>query len=278
MGSWEWDSLLYEGSAPYYRRGRLPYSPRLARSVADALELDGRGRLIDIGTGPGIVALELSPYFEEVVGIDADVAMVGEAERESRERGISNVTWRNLRGEELPAGLGSFRVATFAQSFHWMKRELVAPIVRDMLDPGRGRLVLVNASTVHGLEHAHALEHPSPPSEAITELIERYLGTVRRAGRGTLPNGTPWDEEQVLEEVGFSGPQVVFIPDDRVITRTTDDVVASVFALSRSAPHLFGDRLGRFEVELRSLLTDASPSGLFSEKTGENQLRIFSVR
>lgn len=278
MGSWEWDSLLYEGSAPYYRRGRLPYSPRLARSVADALELDGRGRLIDIGTGPGIVALELSPYFEEVVGIDADVAMVGEAERESRERGISNVTWRNLRGEELPAGLGSFRVATFAQSFHWMKRELVAPIVRDMLDPGRGRLVLVNASTVHGLEHAHALEHPSPPSEAITELIERYLGTVRRAGRGTLPNGTPWDEEHVLEEVGFSGPQVVVIPDDRVITRTTDDVVASVFALSRSAPHLFGDRLGRFEVELRSLLTDASPSGLFSEKTGENQLRIFSVR
>ena len=278
MGSWEWDSLLYEGSAPYYRRGRLPYSPRLARSVADALELDGRGRLIDIGTGPGIVALELSPYFEEVVGIDADVAMVGEAERESRERGISNVTWRNLRGEELPAGLGSFRVATVAQSFHWMKRELVAPIVRDMLDPGRGRLVLVNASTVHGLEHAHALEHPSPPSEAITELIERYLGTVRRAGRGTLPNGTPWDEEHVLEEVGFSGPQVVVIPDDRVITRTTDDVVASVFALSRSAPHLFGDRLGRFEVELRSLLTDASPSGLFSEKTGENQLRIFSVR
>ena len=278
MGSWEWDPMLYEGSAPYYRRGRLPYSPHLARSVADAPELDGRGRLIDVGTGPGIVALKLSPFFEDVVGIDADVAMVGEAERESRERGVLNVTWHNLRGEELPAGLGSFRVATFAQSFHWMKRELVAPIVRDMLDPGRGRLVLVNAYTVHGVEDGHALEHPSPPSDAITELVERYLGTVRRAGRGTLPDGTPWDEEHVLEEAGFSGPQVVTVPDDRVITRSRDDVIASVFAVSRSAPHLFGDRLGRFEVELRSLLTDASPSGLFSEQTGENQLRIFSVR
>jgi len=60
-----------------------------------------------------------------------------------------------------------------------------------------------------------------------------------------------------------------------VITRTTDDVIASVYAVSRSAPHLFGDRLEEFETELRSLLDETSPSGVFSEQTGENKLRIF---
>ena len=278
MERWTWDPTLYGEAAAFYRRGRLPYSPRLAEVFSDALDLNGRGRLIDIGTGPGIVAMELAPLFEEVVGVDADADMVAEADCESRRRGIRNVRWLHVRAEELSPALGSFRVATFAQSFHWTERELVASIIRRMLEPRRGRLVLVHGYTRQGVEPTHVLEHPSPPYDAITALVERYLGTVRRAGRGELPQGTPSGEEDVLSQAGFTGPAVVTIPDDRVITRTLDDIVASVFAVSRSAPHLFGDRLEAFEIELRTLLADASPDGRFTEQTGENLVRIFSVR
>jgi hypothetical protein len=62
-----------------------------------------------------------------------------------------------------------------------------------------------------------------------------------------------------------------------VITRTTDEVVASVFAVSRSAPHLFGDRLAEFERELRALLFEVSPDGLFSSQSAENKIRIFGL-
>ena len=53
---WRWDPTLFEGAAAHYRRGRLPYSPATADTVTDALGLDGTGRLLDVGCGPGIVA------------------------------------------------------------------------------------------------------------------------------------------------------------------------------------------------------------------------------
>ena len=88
MAGWQWDPTLYGGSAPYYLKGRLPYAPHLAQAFVDALDLDGTGRLIDVGTGPGNLAMDLAPFFEEVLGIDADADMVLEAAREGRRRGI----------------------------------------------------------------------------------------------------------------------------------------------------------------------------------------------
>jgi hypothetical protein len=93
-----------------------------------------------------------------------------------------------------------------------------------------------------------------------------------------LRDGMPSNEEGVLANAGFSGPDVVTVPDTRVISRMADDVVASVYSVSRSAPHLFGERLQAFESELRTLLSEASPTGLFSEQTGETQLRIWRPR
>ncbi|MGW6511373.1 chorismate-binding protein, partial [Streptomyces niveus] len=59
---WQWDSTLFRGSAAHYERGRLPYAPGLARTLAAVLGLDGRGRLLDVGCGPGHELLALVPY------------------------------------------------------------------------------------------------------------------------------------------------------------------------------------------------------------------------
>lgn len=50
------------------------------------------------------------------------------------------------------------------------------------------------------------------------------------------------------------------------MVRTCDDVVAGVFSMTFSAPHLFGDRLAVFEADLRRLLREISPSARFSER------------
>ena len=51
---WAWDPTLYEGSAPHYAVGRMAYPPALADALRDALGLDGSGRLLDVGCGPGL--------------------------------------------------------------------------------------------------------------------------------------------------------------------------------------------------------------------------------
>ncbi|MFI5776366.1 class I SAM-dependent methyltransferase [Nocardia sp. NPDC051570] len=261
--AWQWDPSLYRGSAAYYARGRMPYPGALADALTAELHLDGRGRLLDIGCGPGSLTLLLAEKFERAVGLDADPDMIEEAARLAGQGGRTNIDWLCMRAEELPAGLGRFELIAFAQSFHWMDRPKVAAAVHDMLHPG-GVCLHVHATTHRGDPAAAA--HPIPPYPAIEELVRTYLGSVRRAGRGSLPDGTAAGEDEIYQAAGFTRERRIDISGD-MVTRTNDDVVAAVFSLSSSAPHLFADNRIRFESELRQLLHDASPSGMFCEHT-----------
>lgn len=282
--TWQWDPTLYAGAAAYYPRGRVAYPAALATAIQHQLGLDGHGRLLDVGCGPGSLTLRLASAFAQVVGVDADADMVAQAERIAREQDVRNVSWVAMRAEALPGSLGFFDVVTFAQSFHWMERERVASIVHDMIVPG-GACLHVAATTHRGtgtgtttgtrtdtrtdtdtqLVYPGPLVHPRPPYERMSALVRAYLGEQRRAGAGVLPQDTPSGEAAVFQAAGFSGPDRFEVPLG-VVTRSVDDLVAGVFSLSSSTPHLFGERVAAFESELRALLREASPQGRFSEQ------------
>ncbi|MGW4498795.1 class I SAM-dependent methyltransferase [Micromonospora sp. NPDC004336] len=271
---WQWDPTLFQGSAAYYDRGRLPYAPRFAERLAETLALDGSGRLLDVGCGPGTVTLALAPYFARVVGVDPDPDMLVEAGRRAQRLDVGNARWVTARAEELPAGLGEFRAVMFAQSFHWTDRDRVAAAVRGMLPPGGAFLHMSDrkgppAGPVVGLSH------PAPPLERVAALVRSYLGEARRAGRGVLVDGTPGGEERVLARAGFEGFRRLVVPAGAVVERSADDVVAYVFSRSDSAPHLFGDRLSLFERDLRDLLREASPAGVFAEQVPDTEIKIW---
>jgi SAM-dependent methyltransferase len=268
---WEWDATLFAGTARYYERGRLPYSPRLAHAMRGALDLDGHGRLLDVGCGPGTVTLILANLFDEVVGLDPDPDMLFEGRRIAAERQIANATWAEMRAEELPGLLGSFRVVTFAASFHWMDRPKVAQAVKGMLSADG---VVVHVDNRHQDSLMPDPSYPAPPRDRIDALRREYLGPDRRAGQ-SIRNSSPDDEASVFREAGFSGPELTVVRDGRAITRTVDDMVAETFSISSTAPHLFGDRLRRFESDLRRELWEASPEGLFSERLPDNELKVW---
>jgi hypothetical protein len=106
---------------------------------------------------------------------------------------------------------------------------------------------------------------PAPPYAQIGDLVRRYLGPLRRAGQGTLVNGTPNREDLVLARAGFERFERHVVPAGEVVNRTADDIVAWAFSRSDSAPHLFGDRLEDFERDLRTVLQQASPDNRFAE-------------
>jgi SAM-dependent methyltransferase len=270
---WTWDETVFEGTARYYRQGRKPYAPALSTVLAEHLGLDHRGRLLDVGCGPGTVALSFAHLFEGVVGLDPDPGMVAEAERAAAEEHVATATWVQMRAEELPGSLGTFRVITFGQSFHWMDRPRVAAAVRDMLEPN-GAVVQVDLwhMTPPG-ESPQSGPYPAIPEDAVDELRRRWLGPHRRAGQG-FRDTSPDKEDEVFQEAGFAPEVIVHVPDDRVLVRSADDVVAWVLSTSSTAPHLFGERLGDFVQDLRELLHEASPEGIFSVHLSDNRLRI----
>jgi SAM-dependent methyltransferase len=266
---WRWDSSLFKGAAAYYVRGRLPYAPGFVETLARVLGLDGSGRLLDVGCGPGTVTLALAPLFAEVVGVDPDRDMVAEARRQAARRGVTNARWVVARAEDLPAGLGEFRAAVFANSFHWTDRDRVAATVLAMLAPGGAFVHMSDLKDRSGRSvpppRPPSPSPPAPPYPDIGGLVRRYLGPVRRAGQGTLPGGTPYREDLVLAGAGFAAFERHVVPAGQVVERGPDDVVAWVLSRSDSAPHLFGDALADFERDLRALLRQASPDGRFAE-------------
>jgi SAM-dependent methyltransferase len=254
---------LYTGAAPYYTVGRVAYPPELADAIATELDLDGTGRLLDVGCGPGSLTLLLADRFTAVVGVDADAGMLAEAERLANAAGATNVSWRQLYAEELPADLGTFRLITFAQSFHWMDRPRVAAAAHGMLTAG-GACVHVHATTHRGIDTHAELPFPSPPYEALGELSRRFVGAVPTRSGGPGTSG----ESEVYRAAGFSDPTTITVPRP-VVTRTVDEIVAAHLSLSSSTPHLYGDRLDEFLAEARALLLAASPTGEFSEQLRE---------
>jgi SAM-dependent methyltransferase len=272
-----WDDSLYAGSAAFYAVGRLPYPQRLADELQQRLTLDGRGRLLDLGCGPGSLALLLAPLFDQVVGVDADNDMLRVARARADQLKIENVDWLHCHAEDLGADSGAFDVVTLAQSFHWMDQPVAAATIHRVLSPG-GCCVHVGATTHEGVSGARGLPHPPPPRDKITELVQQYLGPHRRAGQRVVTEEVPSDEAAAFRSAGFSGPERIEVPAGGVFIRTEDEVVASVLSLSSAAPHLFGARLPEFEADLRTLLRVSSPDQLFAERQRDITLSLWRVR
>lgn len=277
---WQWDPSLYAGSAAYYVQGRVPYSQELVDALVAELALDGTGRLLDAGCGPGSLTLLLAPWFEQATGLDADAEMLAEGARQAEVAGITNVEWLNLRAEDLsPDAFGPFRAVTLAQSFHWMDRPRVAHLLRGVL-AADGALVHVHATTHEGIDSDLPLPYPRPPRREIGGLVKHFLGPRRRAGQGTMPEISTTEGDRGIQEAeiyraaGFRAPTRIEVPG-HVVFRSADDVVASVFSLSSAAPHLFGDRVSDFETALRELLAQVSPEGRFSEQLRETAVDVW---
>ena len=267
-----YDPTVYKGSAPFYLKGRPPYSRELRQTVADECELHGAGRLLDVGCGPGVLTVGLAPLVDAAVGLDPDADMLAEAVRHARIEGVRNVSWIQARAEDLPGlGLGTFRVVTFGQSFHRTDRERVAESVYDLLEPG-GSIVLV-AHTVEGRPKPPGPGLPEIPHDAIRALIVRYLGSLSRSGQGfASPQVDRWGD--ALGRTRFGRLRHVFAPGRPDIVQGADGVLANYLSMSFAAPHLFANRLEEFESDVRRELMAWSPSGLFWDWPGDTEIAI----
>ena len=267
-----YDPTIYEGAAAHYRRGRPPYSRQLESVLGHELHLDGHGRLLDIGCGPGVLTLRLAHLFDAAVGLDPDAAMLAEGSRAAGEHRVANVRWVEALAEDLPgAAPGPYRLVTFGQSFHWTDEARVAEAVYDMLEPS-GAMALV----VHTVEGRPVPSSPGPPPiphDEIKGLVEKYLGSTHRAGRGT--SGTRRHRfEDVLTGTRFGRPRTIFLEGVTDLVRDTESVLAGYFSFSFSAPHLFGDQVDDFSADVRELLASRSPGGLFWDWPGDTELIV----
>jgi len=204
------------------------------------------------------------------VGLDPDAGMLAEGCRAAEEKRVMNIRWVQGLAEDLPAvAPGPYRLVTFGQSFHWTDEQRVAETVYGMLEPG-GALALI-VHTVTGRPRPPDSGVPAIPHDEIKALVQKYLGSTRRAGQGTAPERTHRFED-VLARTRFGVPQQFFVPGIPDLLRDSESVLSGYFSLSSSAPHLFGDRLDDFAGEVRALLANRSAEGIFWDWPGDTEV------
>jgi len=95
---------------------------RLARQVVETGVPPG-GKVLDLGTGPGFVAIEIARLLQanncQVVGLDLSRAMLSVAAENARRQGLNgSLTWREGDAKALPFEDGQFDFVVSSGSLH----------------------------------------------------------------------------------------------------------------------------------------------------------------
>lgn len=269
------DPDAFREASGYYMAGRPPYSRQLLATLRRELPLDGHGRLLDVGCGPGVLAVELAPDFDESVAVDPDPGMLAEGRRRAEAAGLSAIRWARGVAEDL-AGLatGPCRLVTFGQSYHWTAGVPVLDAVHELLEPG-GAVALIG-HCAEGRPEPPGPARPHIPEVEIMALVKQFANEdpslLAKRGRAT-----PHLYEADLRASLFGHCRTVYAPGRPDIVRDVDSIVAGYYSTSYAAPRRFGDSRAAFEAALRELLREHSPEGLFWDWPGDTEIVLAST-
>jgi len=239
---------LFQGAAEYYARYRRPYAEALEREIASEFGPLNEMRILDLGSGPGTIALRLAARDAEVWAVDPDYGMlvVGLAEQAAHPE-LLGIRWLLASDSSIAAlRLPQFNVCTMGASFHWMAREKVLQDLDTMISRDGGVVLASVSASVWG---CIASELPWP--SVVREVVQRFLGPQRRAGSQFYKEPQA-RHEAVLEKSPFS--EVTKSVHDVTEWLSIDDIVGLQLSTSYASPALLGDRLPEFIVELRQRL------------------------
>lgn len=251
----QYDSTLFKGTAQYYARYRRPYPKAIFKLLVDKFALDGTGRLLDLGSGTGRLAMPLSQYFEEVVAVEPDPEMVHEGKQQAEKAGITNIMWIQKTAEGFTDQPQSFRLVTFGTALHWMNKDAVLKKVYSLLIPNGGLAVIEGGKTLWRSERQWQKE--------ILKVVQKYLGKERRAGKGTFQKDErPY--EDVIAQAHFSNIQHHEVTESEKLS--IDFIIGNLYSTSFASKELLGEKAQAFEQELQTALLKLSPGGKFSER------------
>lgn len=240
-------ALVFAECAPYYKF-RAPYTPEAFASIQTSFGLNEGSRVLDLGCGPGTVAIPIARMVGEVVAVDPCVAMVEEGRKNAD---VGNIQWKCMKAEELTEELGQFDLVTMGQSFHWMQRDRVLAQIAPMIKAGGG-LVVINPGRRRPQESWEPLVH---------DVIARY---VTPQDRHPAKSPELAHEPALLRSAAFREFTATEYAMD--FERDIASIIGYAYSMSTSPRSAFGTRIAAFEKELSEELLKISPSGIFRER------------
>lgn len=245
-------SPRFESTVPYYARFRLGYPPRLIERVIEFVGVERGDAVLDLGTGPGLLAIPFAAAGCRVTAADPEPAMLAAAGEAAHAAGVSLDLWLGGSGD-LRSGMGPYRLVTMGRSFHWMDRAATLVMLEQLVSP----------------DGAIALFHDDAPKTAENAWRDVLHGVADRYGRSAQAHVAEHQSPDYRSHASYLLDSSFSVLDGLsvVIRRsiTADEIVGRAFSMSTCSRAKLGERAAAFEAELRAALAERSPSGTFLE-------------
>ena len=198
-------------------------------------------RVLDLGTGTGVLPRNLYRYGASFVGSDLSEEQIEQARRLAAENG-QEISFVVSSAETAPFPENSFDVITACQCFFYFNHAVALPRIAAMLRPG-GKLAILYMAW---------LPEEDPVAGASEELVLRYNPVWTGAGETRRPIAIPEEAEGLfaVEESELFDLQVPF---------TRESWAGRIRACRGIGASLRPEEIAAFEREHQALLREIAP-------------------
>jgi SAM-dependent methyltransferase len=254
-----WDSQnVFALTARYYARYRPYYPEEAIALLIEKFNLNSDSQVLDLGCGPGHLALQLAPHVARVVAVDPLEEMLLEAHHTARQKSLANIEWicgESGRLMELAPRIGQVDLTVMGRSFHWMDRGKTLKELYSMTLSTGGIAILGESGSRDDVS--------TPWREIIWGTVKRWLGEERKAGTTGIYTQPDRNHQTLAKESPFRNVEVVRIDLER--TWNLDEIIGYLYSTSWASIPVLGEKREPFENELRQRLMECEPSGRFHE-------------
>jgi ubiquinone/menaquinone biosynthesis C-methylase UbiE len=256
------DPRRFQTAAEYYVRGRLDYPAELVERVVSLTGLRNHHRVLDLGCGPGFLAVAFAPYAREVLGIDPEPAMLEQAATFAAQRG-AQVRFERGSSYELGAQLGEFHLVSMGRSFHWMDRAATLETLASMVAKN-------GAVALFGDSH---LELPvNGWRKRFESIIEPF--SEKDSAHATQRNNPAWlPHEAVLLNSKFKHLERISVV--RQLVTPVERLLDRALSRSTTSPQRLGAEQARLLETLRTALNEEATAGMITEVVESQALLAF---
>jgi SAM-dependent methyltransferase len=239
-------------TAELYGQYRPPYPAEFFRAVAQRLALSKQHALIDLGTGPGLLALGLAAYAGRVVGVDPEPEMLATA-RAAVARANADIAFVEGRAEDLPEDIGGFDVVTIGRALHWMDRNALGPLFARLVARD-GAIVVCASFSVRDGRNPWLADYNAARRNWSDERL------LLDADKGTQTHRNPAD---ILGPAGFGVVETVRVETTHEVS--AKDLACRVLTFSSSSPAALGGSVDTMLADIEARLLPFSRDGVLTE-------------
>lgn len=246
------DPHRFRSTVPYYARYRLAYPDSLIRRVVALAGLESGARVLDLGCGPGLLAVPFARAGLRVTAVDPEPEMLAAAKTAAEEADVG-LDLRLGSSFDMPPDIGPYALVTMGRAFHWMDRAQTLRALDRLVAPG-------GAVALFGDRHPKTAENRW---HAVLEEVSRRFGAWEAPHLAARSRPDYRNHESMLLDSPFCVLESVGVVVRREID--ADEIVGLAFSRSVTAHQALGERTTEFEAELRKELAALSPDGRFRE-------------